>query len=800
MRASAVALVVVFGSACAPDPLVAMGSSVAADAVVALGPDAAPSQGTTGGTDAGGEVAGRAPAAGGASDASSNPSDTGPASGDAQRAGYDDASDSAGDLTDATGGGATGGDATGGDAQMFDASSMDGAAIDVPTNEGLVADGVLDACTPVPESCNALDDDCDGATDEGVLCDDGDACTQGDVCVGGACQAGVQKCACGQDSDCTPKGWNPCLDQWMCQKGSGWSACIQVVGSAPVCPASEEFCAAQVCVASTGQCEAVPAHAGEPCNDGSSCTVGDTCAGGSCQGGAALACDDGNLCTADSCAAATGCSHQAVAGPCNDGNACTTEQCSNGSCLGAPVDCSDGDPCTLDSCQLGTCQHGVVPGCMPRAEVVWGSPFDDRLWSVRAAGDGGAWAAGESQGWGVGGGDGVVVRSTPCGTATWLRSYGGTAKEVFYDIQPAGEGALAAGVSHSGDPAGDAWVVRLAGDGAPVWHWAGGGSAYDFAKAVTASDDGGCALAGKTYSFGANTPEWHNALVVRLGGQGQLLWSRVFGAPVGSGSMDAAGIGVVRDSKGQADGFLVVGGSEGYGAGKDDVWLLRLELDGSTRWSVAYGAAGDDDAQSGFVQLADGGFLIGLWTDSQVFGAQNNDFALLRTDAQGKLWWLRRFGGAGKDEPYGIALDGNSVVLTGFSNSWSAGQVDALWLRVGLDGSLWSARRLGKGKDDLALGIARTSQGGFVLAGRTASAGLGGFDAWLVRTDHDGGAACDAATVQPTASDNLAKAATATWFTPATSAAGKTGAMKLTTTLLSSAALEVKACPCLAGP
>src|SRR5262249_20383767 len=86
------------------------------------------------------------------------------------------------------------------------------------------------------------------------------------------------------------------------------------------------------------------------------CTVGDHCAGtdGTCMPGAPLACDDGNPCTTDACAPATGCTHVPVA----DGSVCPASdhchgpaQCRGGACDPGPeLRCNDGDFCTDDRC------------------------------------------------------------------------------------------------------------------------------------------------------------------------------------------------------------------------------------------------------------------------------------------------------------------------------------------------------------------------------------------------------------------------------------------------------------------
>jgi cysteine-rich repeat protein len=110
--------------------------------------------------------------------------------------------------------------------------------------------------------------------------------------------------------------------------------------------------------------------AGTACSDGNACTDGDVCnAGGVCQTGAALDCDDGELCTADSCDAATGCvnlvAHEGEA--CDDQNVCTTDDvCGGGSCRGVPVPvggCDDGDECTVgDTCTDGVCGGEALCG------------------------------------------------------------------------------------------------------------------------------------------------------------------------------------------------------------------------------------------------------------------------------------------------------------------------------------------------------------------------------------------------------------------------------------------------------
>jgi hypothetical protein len=73
-------------------------------------------------------------------------------------------------------------------------------------------------------------------------------------------------------------------------------------------------------------------------------------ASGTCVSLATSDCNDGNVCTADSCSAQKGCTHTAIA------NCCTVQ-----------ADCDDANPCTIDTCASGNlCKHvfSSGPGCV----------------------------------------------------------------------------------------------------------------------------------------------------------------------------------------------------------------------------------------------------------------------------------------------------------------------------------------------------------------------------------------------------------------------------------------------------
>ena len=213
------------------------------------------------------------------------------------------------------------------------------------------------------------------AQNSGAPCDaDGSVCTVGDACSGTSCVAG-SAVVCNDNNPCTSDSCdivagckfaanaNACSDGNACTVGDKCSAGACTSGAATVC-SDGNLCTSDSCNTTTGLCVFNGAAMnGSGCDaDGSVCTVSDACNGGVCTAGAALNCDDVNLCTTDGCNPSTGCSHTANNAPCNDGNACTgPDVCAGGVCAPATLSCDDANACTIDSCSNpGGCAHVSV--------------------------------------------------------------------------------------------------------------------------------------------------------------------------------------------------------------------------------------------------------------------------------------------------------------------------------------------------------------------------------------------------------------------------------------------------------
>ncbi len=208
-----------------------------------------------------------------------------------------------------------------------------------------------------------------------------DVCIPLGLCDGdGTCQPGEDFCQCHEDEDCITNDDNLCNGTGTCEIGDGGLLfCEDQPGTIVVCDSSEDTqCLVNTCDVSTGFCSMQPLEAGTQCSDGDECTAEDQCIDGLCLGAVEVDCDDSNGCTNDLCDSDEGCISSPVAEgtPCEDGEPCTlADKCdADGECIsGSPKfpACDDGEICTSDTCTIdgsGCLFEPILDCCASNAE------------------------------------------------------------------------------------------------------------------------------------------------------------------------------------------------------------------------------------------------------------------------------------------------------------------------------------------------------------------------------------------------------------------------------------------------
>lgn len=236
-----------------------------------------------------------------------------------------------------------------------------------------------------------------------------------------------------------------------------------------------------------------------------------------------------------------------------------------------------------------------------------------------------------------------------------------------------------------------------------------------------------------------------------------IAWEKSFG---GSQIDEASSLQLTVDG-----GYIIVGTSnsddgdvganndaEGYLGG--DFWVIKLNNLGDLVWETNLGG-NSDEAGNDIQQTTDGGYIVVGFTDSNnqdISGDTDSaDFWIIKLDESGNLVWETNYGGSSGEAANSVeqTLDGGYIVAGSSGSSDSSegdvggnnGGVDYWILKLDAEGLLVWETNLGGSEFDIAQSIEQTSDGGYIVAGYSASSdgdvggNYGEEDYWIVKLD-----------------------------------------------------------------
>jgi predicted secreted protein len=257
--------------------------------------------------------------------------------------------------------------------------------------------------------------------------------------------------------------------------------------------------------------------------------------------------------------------------------------------------------------------------------------FETFIRSIQQTSDEGYILAGYAQSVGEGGEDIWVLKLSSSGDVEWQRTYGGNSLDRAFFIQQTGDGGyVVAGYTRSfGAGEGDIWVLKLSSSGDVEWQRTYGGSSDDGASFIQQTGDGGYVVAGYTRSFGAGERDiW----VLKLSSSGDVEWQRAYGG------IDEDNVFSISQTP--EGGYVAGSNTLSFGAGEEDIWVLKLSSSGDVEWQKTYGAYFDEEA-SFIQQSTDGSYVIAGSTFS--FGNGGEDFCILKLAQDGNIEMPCRF-------------------------------------------------------------------------------------------------------------------------------------------------------------
>ena len=362
----------------------------------------------------------------------------------------------------------------------------------------------------------------------------------------------------------------------------------------------------------------------------------------------------------------------------------------------------------------------------------------------------------------------------------WTRWYGGASDDEAYSVEQTADGGfIIVGCTESfGADGKDVWLIKTDAQGDTLWAKAYGGTGDDEARSVEQTSDGGYILTGSTGSFGAGAADFW---LLKTDAQGDTLWTKTYGGGSNEWSFD-----VDQTADG---GYIIVGTMQSFAIAYDDVWLIKTDSFGDSLWTKNWDININDDRGAEVQQTHDGGFIIvghtyytgsgnvldftlfktdslgnTLWTGTygerkEQRGASvrqtsdsgyvltgytadqyntNPDVYVVKTDSVGDTTWTRTYGGSDWEEGYLVRqTNDGGYFLVGKTNSFGAGGFDVWVLETDANGdTLWTKTYGGTG-DDVGYSGQQTADGGYIIAGYTASSGAGGKDVYLIRLAYD---------------------------------------------------------------
>ncbi|QIP15146.1 hypothetical protein G8759_22230 [Spirosoma aureum] len=304
------------------------------------------------------------------------------------------------------------------------------------------------------------------------------------------------------------------------------------------------------------------------------------------------------------------------------------------------------------------------------------------------------------------------------------------------------------------------WAFKLNSSGEIVWKQGKGESRGLYATSITTVKDGGFLIAGYLYFQGIKTANFF--YVLKLSNAGEIQWVHHFGGDHGDDLLyaltatDDGGCVVVGKTSSPTLQTETVTGNSDHTTNHNtydsyDAWVSKLNSQGYVVWYKFFGGSGLDYANS-INSTPDGGYLVGGYTQSTNGDVSSNhgggDAWVLKLTGTGEIIWQKTLGGNNSDNVNALTImgDGNYLVA-GTTNSYN-GDVNGnhgasdIWL-AGLNNNgnlIWQKALGGSGMDETRA-IIPNKDGGFAIAGTSDSAdgdvigNQGSSDIWVVKLE-----------------------------------------------------------------
>ncbi|MDQ3191267.1 MAG: hypothetical protein M3Q58_06720, partial [Bacteroidota bacterium] len=262
-------------------------------------------------------------------------------------------------------------------------------------------------------------------------------------------------------------------------------------------------------------------------------------------------------------------------------------------------------------------------------ERIFGGISSESSYKVEICPDGGYITAGYTRSSGLGDASMHLIKTDKYGFQQWESVFGGNGVDYAYSLAVTDDGGcVAVGSTTSfGGMQANIYVVKVDEKGNKIWEKYFDGAGKDEGWDIRLTNDKGFIITGVTNSWGA---KFNDVFLLKIDSDGNELWKKLYG-----GSSVDGGFCVRQTPDG---GYAVLGQTHSMGEGLGDFYFFKTDADGNQQWEKTYGGEMPEEGRY-FSLTNDGGFVLVGKTES--FGAGDEDIYVVKTNSSGELEWSK---------------------------------------------------------------------------------------------------------------------------------------------------------------
>ena len=292
-----------------------------------------------------------------------------------------------------------------------------------------------------------------------------------------------------------------------------------------------------------------------------------------------------------------------------------------------------------------------------------GTAGNDQCWSFVKANDGGYVISGWSDVNTPGTSDVLIVKTDAEGNQLWSKTYGGIYNDLSTDIIAVNDGYVVAGIL-GGSADENIWILRLDNNGDTLWTYTYGGNAADGAMNVCNNGDGSYGITGYTNSSGNGSTD---GFLMNVNDAGAMTGYFPFGT---SGYEEPHCITKIEN------GWIISGHAGTTDIHTHNVFLQFINENGSAGNYFTYGDHEHEGAEA-MILFRDKIYI----TARSASHDPDQDPYTLKIDLNGNLISQDWLGNENEDPAYGMYVDANQVMITGYMLDPASGRKNLFLLR-----------------------------------------------------------------------------------------------------------------------